>query len=505
MSVPRRAPHWPVITLSYGEGGVVIADDGHGEIQHNPVSTSESQHEVAAKAALDACTGLGLSVCRVQGLAPDGSVFEMVVDAEAGTLSEAAPSRLEHVKPAAAAHPWYRLDLAVKGLHLPGNRAMAVVLVSVIAFAALGGALVWKSYQTSGTGGEVQAVANPTPTQLPVVAPAGWQTFASWATPAGSSGVAPVIGPDGSAVFAVGQELHALDPATGASRWKIKVPARIQSLMVTKLDGKTVLGVTDGSSSLTLVSADGKDAKTFALGLGSESKIVLDPSGPFIVLPGQHAQIPVKGVLVPRLVPAGASAMGAMGATVISIDPATGKIWFVDSDAVKFPAPVTLAAPAGAKKLVKVLGYQGGYIVSAWATAKKDSQSTVVAVDRVAGKSLIRVGSSTVGTDALDLSTLSTDASTDLALAGRVLINLASGTATMLPASGLSLGAGYAWSSSGASDRVRIAPDAQSVPTPPDAPVPLLLLPNGNVIVAGPADASTPVFYSLIPSTGGTP
>ena len=504
MAVPRRAPHWPIITLSYGEGGVVLADDGHGEVQHSPVSSSESQHEVAAKAALDACTGLGLSVCRVQGLAPDGSVFEMVVDAETGTLSEAGPSRLDQVKPVAAAHPWYRLDLGLKGLHLPGNRAMAVVLVAVIALAALGGALVWKSYQPSGNGGEVQAVANPTPTQLPVVAPAGWQTFASWATPAGSSGVAPVIGPDGSVVFAVDQELHALDPATGAPRWKIKVPARIQSLMVTKLDGKTVLGVSDGSSSLTLVSADGKDAKTFALGLGSEAKIVLDPSGPFVVLPGQHAQIPVKGVLVPRLVPAGATAMGAMGATVISIDPATGKVWFVDSEAVKFPEPVSLAAPAGAKKLVKVLGYQGGYIVSAWATTK-ESKSTVVAVDRVAGKSLIRGGASTVATDALDLSTLSADASTDLALSGRVLVNLASGTATVLPASGLTLGAGYAWSSTGASDRVRIAPDAQSVPSPPDAPVPLLLLPNGNVIVAGPASASTPVFYSLVPSTGGTP
>ena len=129
----------------------------------------------------------------------------------------------------------------------------------------------------------------------------------------------------------------------------------------------------------------------------------------------------------------------------------------------------------------------------------------MVAVDRVAGQSLIRVGASTVATDALDLSTLSADASTSLALAGRVLVNLASGTATVLPASGLTLGAGYAWSGSGASDRVRIAPDAQSVPSPPDAPVPLLLLPNGNVIVAGPASASTPVFYSLVPSTGGTP
>lgn len=503
MEGTRRPPHWPIITLSYGEGGVVVADDGNGEVQHSPVSEFESQHEVAAKAALDACTGLGLSVCRVQGLAPDGAVFEMVVDAVSGTLSDAGHFRSGQVKPSSEVRRWYRLDLALRDLHLPGNRVMVVVLTSVIVLAVLGGVVVWKSYQPRSDGEQVMPVATPTPTQLPVVAPAGWQTFASWATPAGPSGVPPVIGPDGSVVFAVDQELHALDPSTGVPRWEVKVPARIQELMVTRLDGKSVLGVTDGSTSLTLVAADGKAAKTFAQGLGSDSKIVLDPSGPFIVLPGQHSQIPVEGVLVPRLVPAGATAMGAMGASVVSIDPVAGKVWFVDSEAVKFPAPAAIAAPAGTNKLVKVLGYQGGYIVSAWATAK-ESKSTVLVIDRVSEKSLIRVGESTVATDALDLSTLSTDSSSSLALAGRVLVNLASGKATVLPASGLSLGAGFAWSSSGASDRVRIAPDAQSVPTPPDAPVPLLLLPNGNVIVAGPAGASNPVFYSLVPSTGGT-
>ena len=77
---------WPVITLAFGAEQIVA--DANGEVLTYPVLDAGATHEVAADAAAEACRRLGLKACRVQGHTEDGSVYEMVVDAELGTLEE---------------------------------------------------------------------------------------------------------------------------------------------------------------------------------------------------------------------------------------------------------------------------------------------------------------------------------------------------------------------------------------------------------------------------------
>ena len=81
--------NWPVIALTFSQEQIVA--EANGEVLTYPVLDAAATHEVAADAAAEVCRRLGLKMCRVQGHTEDGSMFEMVVDAELGTLEEYEP------------------------------------------------------------------------------------------------------------------------------------------------------------------------------------------------------------------------------------------------------------------------------------------------------------------------------------------------------------------------------------------------------------------------------
>ena len=212
---------WPVITLAFGAEQIVA--DANGEVLTYPVLDAATAHEVAADAAAEACRRLGLKACRVQGHTEDGSMFEMVVDAELGTLEE-------YQVPAAApaSGSGKRLAGSTTAGRAPrakgGNQRRALAIWGSVGVLALTAGASVAMNLTEGDGEPVAVVHTPPPAQLPVPAPAGWDTYGAWATPMSGSQVKAVLDWEGRPVSVDGSKLIGHDPDTGVEQWSRSAP-----------------------------------------------------------------------------------------------------------------------------------------------------------------------------------------------------------------------------------------------------------------------------------------
>ncbi|WIG19196.1 hypothetical protein [Kocuria rosea] len=491
--------NWPVITLAIGAEQIVA--DAQGEMLTYPVLDAGATHEVAADAATEACRRLGLKACRVQGHTEDGSVFEMVVDAELGTLEE-------YELPAAAPAPGPGKRLAcstttgrasrVKGGNL--RRALAIWgSVGVLALTA--GASVAMTL-TEGDGEPVAVVHTPPPAQLPVPAPAGWDTYGAWATPMSGSQVQAVLDWEGRPVSVDGAKLIGHDPDTGVEQWSRSAPFTVTQLGLFTVDGQTRLAAATGKE-LVLFTPDSPDP--IRVQVPQEATVVLDGGTvPRLDLPNQKSLlVGADGSTAARVVPAAAKPLEAQGADLIAADAKAGKVWRVGTDSAALPKPATLPAPAKGAELTGILGSVEGRVVAAW----KDGKQTIVGfydVDESTEATAVKqVAVRELDGNQITTSTVQTDRVHGLLLASTVLVDVEATTAHRLDGQA-TLAAGYAWvTDDGEQSQVTRDGATEATTRADQAAVPDVITENGMAMtrVDGSTDGS---LYALV-ETGPTP
>lgn len=525
----QAVPAWPIITLRW-EGAILLVSDSDASLDMRRVQPApgEDPSETARRAAVNACKSLHMERARVEGIDGD-EVLSLIVDARQETLTPAQA-------PAGPAPAMSRAYTALGGARSRAERSrFATILVPVVKVAAGGTKLIGQLGARTATGRawaktrkgkravtaavviaclvattgvvaaqragwfapatqDVQA-APPAPAgQLPVHAPAGWQTFASWTVPASRSNVDPVLSPGGNQVIVVNSgHLDALDARTGARLWSAALEGSVSSLRVMAVDGEQKIIVADGSK-VRVFGLDGTPGTVFEAGVTTSRPVTDTGREVFFTLPDQRAMVLTGGGMSLRRIPAGAVTIGVDRGTLLAVELSTARLWRITDDGVTFPAPVTITAPKDAAKLTAAFTAGDGSLVTVWDGPAK-SNKAVVAVLPV----FPTLGDPTVVTTVPASSAATSSAVVDrhsgTVLVGAVFIDTGKHTAIEVPARSGKLGAGYWW---GVKDQqpVRMSPAGESAASAADAPIPLFALPENRVLVKAGTDKS---IYALAP------
>ena len=491
---------WPVIALTFGAEQIVA--DANGEVLTYPVLDTAATHEVAADAAAEACRRLGLKACRVQGHTEDGSVFEMVVDAELGTLEE-----YEVPAPAPAPGPGKRLAGSTTAVRRPRpkggiQRRHALAIWGSVGVLALTAGTSVAMNLKDGDGEPVAVVHTPPPAQLPVPAPAGWDTYGAWSTPMGGSQVKAILDWDGRPVSVDGHQLIGHDPNTGVQQWSRTAPFTVTQMGLFTIDGQTRLAA---ATAKELVLFTPGSADPIRVEVPQEATVVLDGgTAPRLDLPTKRSLlVTADGSTVSRVVPAAAKPLEAQGEDLIAADAKAGKVWRIGTDSAALPKPATLPAPSKGAELTGILGSVEGRVVAAW----KDGEQTVVGfydVDEATDVTTVKqIAVRELDGGQLTTSTVQTDRAHGQLLASSVLVDVEATTAHRVEGQG-TLAAGYAWVTDNG-EQAQVTRDGRTeATTTADGPgVPDVITDNGMALtrVDGATDGS---LYALV-ETGPTP
>ena len=345
-------------------------------------------------------------------------------------------------------------------------------------------------------------VHTPPPAQLPVPAPAGWDTYGAWATPMSGSQVQAVLDWEGRPVSVDGSKLIGHDPATGVEQWSRSAPFTVTQLGLFTVDGQTRLAAATGKE-LVLFTPDSSDP--IRVEVPQEASVVLDGGTvPQLDLPTKKSLlVKADGSTVSRVVPAAAKPLEAQGEDLIAADAKAGKVWRVGTDSAALPKPATLPAPAKGAELTAVLGSVQGRVVAAW----KDGKQTVVGFYDVGeatdATSVKQVAVRELDGSQLTTSTVQADRVHGLLLASTVLVDVEATTAHRLDGQA-KLAAGYAWVTDNGK-QAQVTRDGQTEATTraDQAAVPDVITDSGMAMtrVDGSTDGS---LYALV-ETGPTP
>lgn len=432
---------WPVIRLTFGDGEIVA--DANGDVLTYPLLDDASAADVAADAAAEACRRLSLAACRVQGHTEDGEVYEMVVNAELGSLEERDISTPTVATGTGTARTGSRTRSGTRRRTPPRRKAVlwgsAGVLAVTVGFTTV--------YTLQDSAAEpVATVSTPPPAQLPVPAPAGWDTYGDWTTPMTGSTVRAILDASGQPVSVDGSRLVGHDPRTGVQRWTRTAPFTVSDVALFTLDGQS--RVAAAAARELVLFGDGADP--IRVDVPKDGTVVLNGgTAPRVDLPDKRSLIvAADGSTAARVVPAAAEPLEALGDDLVAADVRAGRIWRIAQDSAALPAPATLPKPSTGADLVTVLGSVKGRVVAAW----KNSDGTTIGFydlgDATDATEATQVGLAELeGTD-VPTSGIQIDREHGLLVAGTVLVDVHAMQAHRLPGAG-ELAAGYAWVSTG--------------------------------------------------------
>lgn len=514
---------WPVIVLTIGEGEIVA--DANGDVLTYPVLDDASAADVAADAASEACRRLGLKACRVQGHTGDGEVYEMIVDTEFGTLEERSAdpgttliSGQGTIRGLTSARRGGRLGrrrtlggatAARGGMRRPQARRRKLMMwgsagVFVVTVGVCGVYVLQEPEATPAA-----AVYTPPPAQLPVPAPAGWDTYATWTAPMESSTVRAILDPSGQPVSVDGSTLTAHDPETGVERWTRTAPFTVSQVALYTVDGQSRVAASTARE--LVMFGDGPDP--IRVDVPQNGTIVLDGgTAPRVDLPTKQTLIvAADGSTVSRVVPAAAEPIEALGADLVTADLQAGRIWRVTTDSAALPSPATLPSPAEGAELISVLGSIDGRVVAAWKNGDGASGGVSIGfydlgtasdVTEVTRTGLVALEGGDVSASGLQL-----DRENALMLAGSVFVDVSAMEAHRLPGAG-KLSAGYAWvSTDGEQSRINSRGEVEDTTDSLQASVPDLITADGKAITraTGSPTGDSPNSLYALADTGPRP
>lgn len=202
-----------------------------------------------------------------------------------------------------------------------------------------------------------------TPTPYPALPPPGFAGLADWSAPVAAQSV-PLVAGDGTILTVTGSTnaptIAALDPGTGTPLWSVPLPRGATTtsggLHLSSIDATTVVVARLGST-LAWWSLTGEHTGG-SVSIPTGGEVSYAGTTPLLTLPGQQAAIITDGALSGRSVPAGSTALGAVGDTVIAAN-SVGQVWRLvpAPPTTPAPTPATVTAPTGAASLEAVAGY----------------------------------------------------------------------------------------------------------------------------------------------------
>lgn len=464
---------WPVITVTIGDNEIVA--EANGDTVIYALTGELSPADVAAEAATEVCRRLGMKACRVQGHTGDGRVYEMVVNAELGTLeNRPAPDAQDQQRNNTRRSS--RRKRPVK--RRAGGRKIAV-WGSVVFLLLSVGLSAWYSGQDRDTQPAV-AVYTPPPAQLPVPAPAGWNTYATWSTPMEGSTTRAILDPAGNPISVDGSKITAHDPESGVERWSRQAPFTVRQLGAFTIDGEQRIAAAAGRDLVLF----GDAAEPVRVDIPQNGTLVLDGGTvPRIDLPNRRSLlVGADGSLSSRIIPAASEPIEALDGDLVAADLEAGRIWRIGSDSAVLPEPATVPKPSEDADLISVVGSINGTVVAAW---KQGAGVTIgfyklgrsTAATSLALDSLVAVKGSDV-----PVSGLQVDRPNSLFLAGTVFIDVANQGASRLPSSGR-LAAGYAWvSAGGKQDRINRRGEVEDSTVAKQAAIPDVITAGGLAV-----------------------
>lgn len=486
-SDPRRGPvpAWPVITLTVEESGVVADPAGVG--QPIRVAAYPDSASAAKDAATAAAERLQVRRCRVRGTDHAGATWWMVIDLDAGTLVEMDEPDTEDTTRGSS----FRRRIGAlppRAWLVVGTAAATIVAVAAVALFVPREAL--PDPVALAPDESVAAAATPPPGQLPVPAPTGWDTYASWMVDAPDADAAAVLVGTRALVLSDGSSVFAVDPRTGVELWRSTAAARVTDLFVTR-DGLRVFAAQDATGVSIFDARSGEPLGEAAV----EATTISLGQIPFAVLPGQAGAVLVDGEWSPRQVPATGIPVGVVGDGLVSVSIETQQLWVTTSNNPVLPSPIALMPPAEGLSLSRVVAFTRDKLVTHWVDNAGGSRQ-VVHVESVADDgTLTAVGEAIELTDGY--SGASVDPTHGLVGVGALLLDVETGTGVTAPGGSITVQAGYGWGTSGGRDRVRLSPDGTVEPLPASAVLPDVVLPDGRAVVRAPLGADSRGYYAI--------
>lgn len=475
----KTVPAWPVIGLSY-DGDTAVADPaGVGEPIR--VAAYPDLATAAASAAAAAARRLNVSRCRVQGVSPDGDVWMLVIDADTETLEELAPNGAG--RSAAAGGLLARISASPRRWWLVfavGAIAAVAVAVVVIPRGVLPGPV-------SETGVEAEAPV-PAAGQLPVSAPAGWDTYAAWVIDASKPGAAAILAGTDTLVLTDGADVIAVDAATGQEKWRSRTAGDVTALYA-PADSDVIYAARSNTGVSVIEQEDGA---VISNGETVAEEIVLDDV-PFARLPGQAGAVLTASGWDRRQVPATAVPVGTVGEGLVSVSEEKSSLWVTTSDSPVLPAAIALQSPVDGLTVSRVVAMVDGQLILEWADRVGPKIFTIDTV--AADGALTRAGQ--FAATGRSSGQVSVDAPAGLVGIGSLLVDLDSVTVTESKQGNVRASAGYGWTEQAGSGRVRLSPTGRSVPLAAGAPIPDVVLPDGRAVVRAARGAEGNAYYVL--------
>lgn len=492
---------WPIITVTIGDNEIVA--EANGDAVAYTLAEGSSTADVATEAATEVCRRLGMKACRVQGHTKSGQVYEMVVDAELGTLeNRPGPEAQEHSR-----NSNRRSFSRRKRTRRQHSAARKVVVWGSIVFLLLSvGVSAWHSGRDRNTQPAV-AVHTPPPAQLPIPAPAGWNTYATWSTPMEGNTTRAILDLAGNPVSVDGSKVTAHDPESGVEKWSRQAPFTVRQLGAFTIDGEQRIAAAAGHDLVLF----GDTREPIRVEVPPNGTVVLDGGTvPRVDLPNRRTLlVAADGDLSTRVVPAASDPIEGLGDDLVAADLKAGKIWRIGSDSAALPEPATVPKPSDDADLISVVGSIDGTVVAAWKQASgviigfyqlgESTSATSLAVN-----SFVALEGSDV-----PVSGLQVDRANSLFLAGSVFIDVANQQAYRLPSGGR-LAAGYAWiTADGKQDRINRRGELEQSTDAKQAAVPDVITANGLAITRVQGSASGTLYAlsrtSPVPSLTPTP
>ncbi len=329
-----RVPVYPIVHLELRPSGVIEGTvDGYvnGTLLVSAMTESDARARLLGEAA-DAAARRPMAAIRVR-LVGFGS------DAPRGRRSRRGAADEEAAEGIVTATGALSKAGAAKPSRRPRRRFVILAsLVLVTTVAAVAGLVAVSKWARSARGAAAAAApvlaTTPPPTQLPVLAPAGWSTVAAWSLPLPGAGTL-TVSTAGERVWAPardGSGVVCVEAASGRQMWATSTSSRLVGGPALKVvGGRSLLVGWTSAAVLAWDPSTGIQQGEWPIPSGGQVKWLGESL--IVTQLGQHVFVFTGTDLVSRVVPAGAVPVGVTpeGALVAA---APARAWVITSSTV---------------------------------------------------------------------------------------------------------------------------------------------------------------------------
>lgn len=296
-----------------------------------------------------------------------------------------------------------------------------------------------------GSKEEAAPIYTPPPVQLPVSAPAGWDTYADYSLEATTA--APLIlGED--LLYAQGSELRIANASDGVRKSTHSAGFDITAIYPVHGLGENVIAVSGGNNQAA-IGTQGSDLHTIEKPT-DQAELHWVSGVPVYTSTGAVWVPDTQGQLTKLTAPADSLPAVVSGTAVWMVSTVDAQGWLISTDDAELPAPVSIPAPGGYTYKGLIAGVNSQIVVAF--SNDKSTENQIVIVDSTADGALEN-GRSVAGN--YNQHNIAVDIKRNLLLTGSTLIDVVANQA-MNTGGNATYGGGYAWARGTEAKRIAV-------------------------------------------------